>query len=211
MVKRMLTYRFMEETEGIYRLRVPFDNIYTSVFLVGSEEGFLLVDCATTDEDVDEIILPALAERGLRPCDLRGLVLTHHHSDHDGGRKRFLEHCPTLEIIDCQNRPFLVGIAFPRLTGHTRDSIGVYVEKSGTLIGGDGLQGDGVGKYRRTLEDEVAYLDTLEKLTLDEGVKVLLFSHAYEPWNADSAFGREQVLSCLMACKESLMQGKRQE
>ena len=44
---------FCEEMPGIYRLRVPFEGIYTSVFLVTSEEGAILVDCATTAEDVD--------------------------------------------------------------------------------------------------------------------------------------------------------------
>lgn len=35
---------FYKETDGIYRLRVPFDRIYTSVFLIQTENGPVLVD-----------------------------------------------------------------------------------------------------------------------------------------------------------------------
>lgn len=47
---------FYKEIDGIYRLRVPFENLYTSVFLVTLEHGYVPVDCATTAFDVDEII-----------------------------------------------------------------------------------------------------------------------------------------------------------
>ena len=209
-LSKMLTYRFIEEAKGVFRLKVPFDNLYTSVFLVECEEGPLLVDCATTDSDVDEVILPALTERGLSLSNLRALVLTHSHSDHDGGRKRLLEHCPTLEVFDFHHFSSLSGVFMYPLAGHTRDSIGLYVERCGLLISGDGLQGDGVGKYRLSLQDEEAYQNTLEKVMRDERVCNILFSHAYEPWCCDFAFGREAVLSCLLACKESFEQRKRQ-
>jgi len=55
---------FYKETDGIYRLRVRFDKIYTSVFLIQTENGLILVDCATTDEDVDLCIIPALRKMG---------------------------------------------------------------------------------------------------------------------------------------------------
>lgn len=37
--------RFYEEIAGIYRLRVPFENLYTSVFLVRTEEGTAVLSC----------------------------------------------------------------------------------------------------------------------------------------------------------------------
>ena len=45
---------FQEEIKGIYRLKVPFERIYTSVFLVVSGARAALVDCATTEKDVEE-------------------------------------------------------------------------------------------------------------------------------------------------------------
>ena len=196
----MLTRRFEKECEGIYRLKVPFDTVYTSVFLVETDEGAVLVDCATTAEDVDKIILPALMAREVRIEALRALVLTHRHSDHAGGASRLLSLCPTLKIIDFDCREDITGIRFMPLSGHTKDSLGLLVEKCGILISGDGLQGDGVDKYRTSLEDTGAYRNTLEALMRDESVRGILFSHAYEPWCADSAFGREAVLSCIRAC-----------
>ena len=51
---------FEQETDNIYRLKVPFDQIYTSVFLLRLEGTTVLVDCATTPSDVTDVILPAL-------------------------------------------------------------------------------------------------------------------------------------------------------
>jgi len=58
--------RFEKEIGGIYRLKVPFESVYTSVFLIKAEFGNVLVDCATYDSDVDEYIVPALLEMGIK-------------------------------------------------------------------------------------------------------------------------------------------------
>ena len=199
----MVQSGFYEETKGIYRLRVPFHQVYTSVFLVVSGQSLFLVDCATTDEDVDGVILPALRKMGYVPCDLSGIVLTHRHSDHAGGLSRLLTYVPDIEIIT-DLREITNEIRTYPLSGHTEDSIGVLDERSHTLISGDGLQGAGVGPYRCGLKNPALYLETLEKLRGDEGVENVLFSHAYEPWNSDRAMGRERVLFCLNQCKECL-------
>ena len=79
---------FKKEKSWIYRLKIPFDTVYTSVFLIRSAFGNLLVDCATTDEDVDQCIVPALKRLGYDLSDIRMLILTHRHSDHAGGLAR---------------------------------------------------------------------------------------------------------------------------
>lgn len=38
--------KFHKEIDGIYRLKIPFDTVYTSVFLLETDEGDILVDCA---------------------------------------------------------------------------------------------------------------------------------------------------------------------
>ena len=73
---------FQREAEGIYRLKVPFEDLYTSVFLIISEEGRFLVDCATNAYDVDKVILPALEKMGFGLCDISAIVVTHRHGDH---------------------------------------------------------------------------------------------------------------------------------
>ena len=65
------TEDFYKEREGIYRLKVPFGAVYTSVFLIETEEGDVLVDCATTKDDVDERIIPALQRLGKNISDIK--------------------------------------------------------------------------------------------------------------------------------------------
>ena len=191
--------RFYEEMAGLLRLRVPFEALYTSVFLIKAEQGIALVDCATTDEDVDGYILPALREEGLTLADVDVLVLSHKHSDHAGGRHRILELVPKIEVVT-DERMLFDGICTYALPGHLNECIGVLDTRTNTLIACDGLQGAGVDKYRCSLQSKDLYRETIEKIERDSRIENLLFSHAYEPWNCDKAIGREAVLCCLEDC-----------
>ena len=193
---------FINETEKIYRLKVPFEDLYTSVFLIKTEQGNVLVDCATYARDVDEYIIPALNALGLGFTDIKYLVLTHNHGDHAGGKVRLLELKPDLTIINSMQEIHINNIVVYELKGHTLDCIGVFDEDSGTLISGDGLQGAGVGKYRCSIVNKEKYLKTIERIEQDKRIKNILFSHAYEPWYKDCAFGREEVEKCLQDCKK---------
>ena len=192
---------FLREQEGIYRLRVPFEELYTSVFLVVTPQRLILVDCATTDDDVEHCIIPALKEMGRELCDIDAIVLTHRHGDHAGGIDCILRHAPNIEVVT-DARELADGIYTYELHGHTKDCIGVLDTRTSTLISGDGIQGMGIGKYRCSLEDRGAYLQTLERVRSDERIENILFSHAYEPWNIDSARGREAVVECINFCIE---------
>ena len=193
--------KFEREIANIYRLKIPFDNLYTSVFLIKTEQGNALVDCATYASDVDEYIVPALHCLGLRLTDIAYLVLTHNHSDHSGGKARLLELAPNIEAVQSECDSLLNGVAVYALKGHTLDCVGFFDKKSKTLISGDGLQGAGIGKYRCSLENKDEYLKTIEKIEKDKSIENILFSHAYEPWYKDGAFGREEVKKCLEDCK----------
>ena len=63
-------HRFSKEADGIYRLRVPFESIYTCVFLIEAQGKKILVDCAMTEDDVEDVILPALEKMGYAPTDV---------------------------------------------------------------------------------------------------------------------------------------------
>ena len=188
-----------EEIKFIYRLKVPFEAIYTSVFLIKAPSGVILVDCATTSEDVDRSIVPFLAEMGYNLSDLRMLVLTHKHGDHAGGLERVLKLAPKLEVVT-EIRWLCEGICTYPMAGHTESSVGILDTRSHTLISGDGLQGAGVDKYRCSIKDPQAYLETIERIKNDERIENILFSHAYEPWNKDSIFGKAGVNACLLEC-----------
>ncbi len=199
---------FLREIDGIYRLKVPFEDLYTSVFLIKAENGYALVDCAACANDADGYILPALHALGLTPKDIKYLILTHSHGDHAGGKERLLSYYPRLETVESVCPISLNGLTVYALKGHTLDCIGVLDERTGTLIAGDGLQGAGVGKYRCSLESEDEYIQTINKIEKDERIKNLLFSHAYEPWCKDGAFGREEVEKRLKDCKKCIKKEK---
>ena len=192
--------QFSQETQRIYRLKVPFESVYTSVFLLQTEQGNALVDCATYDSDVDGYILPALDSLGLSLSDIKYLILTHAHGDHAGGKDRILSLAPHIQIVQEAKPLGLNGITVYELKGHTLGCIGVFDEESGTLISGDGLQGAGIKKYRCSLQSKEEYFKTVEKIQQDKRIKTILFSHAYEPWYKDCAVGREEIEKCLQDC-----------
>ena len=197
--------KFEREKEKIYRLKVPFDNLYTSVFLIKANNNLALVDCATFDSDVDNYIVPALSSLNLFLTDIKYLILTHCHEDHAGGIARILELAPNIEVVQSVKGIDLSGITLCYLKGHTLDCIGVFDKKSKTLISGDGLQGDGVEKYRCSVINKEEYLKTIKMIEDDESIENILFSHAYEPWYKDYARGREEVKRCLKDCKKTII------
>ena len=192
---------FCEVVENVYRLKVPFESVYTSVFLIKHKNGAILVDAATTDYDVDRYIVPALENLGVEKNELLGIVITHDHSDHAGGLKRILEYYPNISVIR-ENSDEFSNIKIYPLYGHTTDFIGVFDIRSKTLISGDGIQGAGIGRYRCLLASKELYRQTLEYIENDQEVENLLFSHEYEPWYKDYVFGRENVLKCVNECKK---------
>ena len=203
----MTTPFFDKEVEDIYRLKIPFDTVYTSVFLVVDEGKAVLLDCATTKEDVENYILPALATLGYRPTDLTAIVLTHRHGDHAGGLPHLLRYAPHLEVVTSVRR-LTKNLRTYSLAGHTEDAIGLFDERTHTLLSGDGLQGAGVDKYRCSLANPTAYRETLERIRKDDQIENILFSHAYEPWLADAVWGRGAVCACLSDCEKYIGEKK---
>lgn len=197
----MMNVRFDEVIRGIYRLKIPFDTVYTSVFLVVTEGGAIIVDCATTDYDVDEYILPALEDIGYRITDIEAVVITHEHGDHAGGLSRILHHSPNTKVVSDIRSLLDVLVTYP-LYGHSNEMIGLFDTRTGTLISGDGLQGAGVDKYRCYVRNKEAYFETLDRIKRDERILNVVFSHAYEPWFEDHIFGRDAVLEALEECKK---------
>ena len=182
-------------------MKIPFDTVYTSVFLVATEKGAVLLDCATTDDDVDRFLIPALRVLGYEIDDIKDIVVTHNHDDHAGGLSRMLHYAPHIEVVSGV-RPLLGELEVYALPGHTNDMIGLLDTRTGTLISGDGLQGAGVDKYRCCIENKQAYWNTLERIRHDERILNVIFSHAYEPWFQDRIFGRAAVLEVLEECKK---------
>ena len=71
----------------IYLLKVPFSGLWTGVVLITGDEN-CLIDSGAKDTDVDQYILPALAELGMDLSSVKWLLNTHSHGDHIGGHAR---------------------------------------------------------------------------------------------------------------------------
>ncbi len=80
---------FEEMYPDIYLLKVPFSGLWTGVILIKGEEN-CLIDSGARDADVDQHILPALAELGLTLDSIKWLLNTHSHGDHIGGHARLV-------------------------------------------------------------------------------------------------------------------------
>jgi len=199
--------KFEEILPGVWRLKVPFMSVYTAVFYIGPEKGGVVCDLATTDGDVENIILPALKEKGLVPGKV---FLSHGHSDHAGGLKRFSELCPEVgfvtgdralaEAFPGRGKPLTDGeeiiegwkaVAMP---GHTAGHMGLWREKDKSLLTFDGVQLWGIGMYGTGLSAP-GYEKTLKKL---ENLRpaTLIASHEYFPLGSE-ARGEEAVKAYL--------------
>ena len=60
-------------TTDIYRLQIPFSNIYTCMFLIRTPEGTVVYDTGTYGSDISNYLVPALQELGMEK--LAALVL----------------------------------------------------------------------------------------------------------------------------------------
>lgn len=87
---------FEELYPDIYLLKVPFSGLWTGVLLIKGEENFL-IDSGAKDTDVDQHIVPALAELGMDLHSIQWLLNTHSHGDHIGGHAR-IQNLATLKV-----------------------------------------------------------------------------------------------------------------
>lgn len=198
---------FEQLTDRIYRLKVPFENIYTSVFLVEYEDGYMLVDCATTASDA-ELILSAIDNEKIDRSHITHILLTHVHGDHAGGFRYLLPYLPNATVCAGSRyaadrlglERFLLlsdgqsvadGIEAVTLPGHSSDSVGYLDTESMILITGDAVQLCGVGRYGCGVGDIDAYLASLDKIEEMELDRIIA-SHDYYPYGA-VAEGREDI------------------
>ncbi len=207
---------FERMTDRIWRLQVPFEDLYTAVFLLRTAEGDLLADTATTESDVRERILPALHAGGFAP---NRIFVSHRHGDHAGGLPYLAAALPhaTLHMADpaglpahlaartvrtADGMPLGEGITARRLPGHTADMTGLYDEASRTLLSFDGLQLFGIGRYGTSVEDLPAYLATLARLE-QTAPAAIIASHEYVDLGAVAA-GQAAAARYLARCRTAL-------
>lgn len=212
-----------EVVPSIYRLVVPFEDIYTTVFIIKSPLGAVLLDTATYAGDVDGYILPALDELSVAADALQFIVLSHGHRDHAGGLERLMDffpdacivssseglrrrfaHCHTVspetlpQLLDC--------IDLIPVPGHAPDCLVLYDRRSRTLLTGDSLQLFGIygsGKWGANISKPAEHLDAVERLR-SLPLAAVIASHDYHPCGY-IARSPEEISRYFDSCKEALV------
>lgn len=195
---------------GLFRILIPFEELTTTVYLYMCEQGMAIIDSATYSSDVDKYIIPALKELGISQRDVKYLLLTHRHGDHSGGIRRLAELFPDaivgtsypLEIanrIDLEDNKILFGsLKGIHLPGHTDHTFGFFDTATKTLLSGDCLQLDGVGKYRngiQNFEQYAASVNRLKQMDIDR----IVAAHEFDPLGS-LAEGKQGIMDYLNAC-----------
>ena len=195
-------YRFNDD---IFKLKVPFLGIYTSVFFIKVEGGYVIVDTGTTADDVNTYVVSALGELGISTDSILGILLTHSHSDHAGGLSALASLCPNATVYGMRESNASAGsnlyvgisdgdviakaIKVIGIKGHDTDTCGYFDIRSKTLISGDSIQLHGIalwGCQVRHIDDYFASMRKLQEMDIEN----ILISHAYCPSGA-FAFGAE--------------------
>lgn len=198
-------------TENIFKLDIPFENITTSSFLVKTPYGEVIVDCGTTDYDLNEILIPALKGAKANPV---ALFLTHNHGDHAGGTTALLTAFPNLAVLTfdgktaatrkngkllINNDKFSDDITFLSLPGHSADSGALYYSPTRSLITGDCLQLFGIDKYGCGICSPKEYLKSLSRVKALAPSNIFA-AHEYYPLGS-TAFGKENALNYINECE----------
>ncbi len=197
-----------EVVPEIFRLKVPFENLYTTVFFIRSRGRLALIDSASSADDAERYLIPAIRQLTGEPTYL---FLTHLHGDHAGGAPRLLEAFPTMQVCsfeqiaherfvqlhdgDC----FFDRIQVVALPGHTEYSVGYLDLQTRTLFSGDCLQLAGVDKYVHGIACTEQYLQSVERLKT-MNLSRIVASHEYVPLGS-IAEGKNAVSVYLEACR----------
>ena len=197
-------------SDGLYRLRVPFEDITTSVYFFLNDKGAVIIDSATYPSDADEYIIPAMNELGISVKDVKVLALTHIHSDHAGGIERLSYLIPNAKVMAPfeMNVPnflrimdqdmFLDELMAIRLPGHSKNSVGYLDIRTNTLLSGDCLQLLGIGKYRDGIAYPELYISSVKRLKCMD-IKRIVAAHEYDPLGS-VAEGESEVENYLNMC-----------
>lgn len=187
---------FENITNDIMRLKVPFEDIYTAVFVIRVQGGYILVDAATDQKDAEEIILPALAEANIPFDGIKYIFCTHLHGDHGGGIRHLLPHLKNAKVAAIGKRAVelygedrvllvsdgtdLCGLEILHLPGHSTDAAAVYDGRTKTILTGDAVQLYGITRYGCGVGLYDDYKNSLARLAKKD-ISMLVASHEYYP------------------------------
>lgn len=191
----------MKINDNIHYLTTQYKDIFTTVYVLHTEQGTILFDAASCDSDIDTQVVPFLESLRIQQQDLKYVFISHNHADHSGGLARLLERYPDVCIVTrsetlrekYKNRSFLLPEEGEKLLdtfrvvtipGHTIDSAALLDERTMTLITGDCLQQHGIrgsGDWASNISYPAAHLAAIEKVR-SLGAKQIATAHDYVPY-----------------------------
>ena len=209
--------------EYVTRVTIPYKDIYTTVYTVKTEDGFLLFDTGSYDSDVDDVILPHLRAIGITEERLKYVFISHRHLDHAGGLRRLLSYFPNVTVLT--RSPDLITsipegkyhvpedgekigkhLSAVTVIGHARDAAAIYDERTKMLLSGDSLQLFGIfgsGEWGANIPLPAEHLRALEKLGRMD-IESIYTAHEYHPYGY-RYIGREAVENALDASLRPLL------
>ena len=207
--------------EDLARIIIPYKDIDTTVYLLRTPQGMVLFDTASSDEDMEQYLRPAVEELNWSLDDLRYIFISHNHRDHARGlgwvtktaqEAMVVSRCPKIYedypgrgICPEDGDSLLDVLRVVTIPGHTADSAALLDTRDGTLITGDCLQlfgifGSGLWGANITLPAE--HFQAIEKVRAMD-VKTILCAHEYHPLGR--VISGRSVAAALDACVEPLM------
>ncbi|MBE6580405.1 MAG: MBL fold metallo-hydrolase [Ruminococcaceae bacterium] len=218
MEEAMPTNRLERITDHIYALRIPYQDIFTTVYLVKAARGVLLFDAASYDHDIEDAVIPALDALGVRESDLKYVFISHNHTDHAGGLKRLLASYPNVCVVSKNEKlrekfagytflspeegeVLLDDLSVVYVIGHTADSMTLYDRRTKTLLSGDCLQLWGIfgsGLWGANIPFFTQHQQDIQKLR-DMDIDAIYTAHDYHPCGR-SYLGKAQIMAALDAC-----------
>ncbi len=193
--------------EDIFLIKIPFEDLYTSVFFLTDGEDTAILDSGTCDEDARRHIIPEVARLGL---SVKYLLSSHSHSDHMGGLDALKMAYPDAtegkfapvkdDSVIFSHEDIIFGrFRLLNLKGHAPDAMAVLDVRTNTLLSCDCLQLRGIGKYRNGIADAKAYLSDIQYVRKLE-IEHIIASHEYDPFG-QFANGKDEVKAYFDECE----------
>lgn len=187
-------------SDNLFCLRIPYKDIFTTVYFIKTAEGVMLFDAASYDEDIDDYVIPALDELNIAKEDLKYVFISHPHRDHEGGLKRLLALLPHLTVVSTAEKHletcadynvilpgegdvFLGSLQVVLIPGHTVAAAGILDTRDLSLISGDSLQLYGIfgsGLWGSNIRFPAAHFEAIKKLRHME-IESIYAAHDYAP------------------------------
>ncbi len=208
--------------KDIHRLTIPYKDIYTTIYTVHTDQGVLLFDSGSYDEDIENYVVPFLEELGITPQMLKCVFISHNHADHAGGLASLIKIYPETRIFslsepllekfsDCsvynpKDRDIILEVLkVVTIPGHTMDSSAILDTRTKTLISGDSLQlygNYGSGKWGANISFPSKHIEAIDKLRSMD-IQCILTAHDYHPCG-HIYVGKDEVARSLDCCIEPL-------